>query len=137
MGMSRGKDGEEMNKIIAVLKNIISVENLNLLEFEKEGIIIKVLILQMNVNLKIGDKVYLGIKPTKLFISAKKCEFENVLEVKIKNIQKGKILSNVLCDFYGDEIEAIMLKDYIDFEKKAYLLFKASDISILGKVNES
>ena len=132
-----GKRGEEMNKITAVLKNIISVENLNLLEFEKENNLIKVLILQMNVNLKTGDRVYLGIKPTKLFISDKKCEFENVLEVKIKNIQKGKILANVLCDFYGDEIEAIMLKDYIDFEKKAYLLFKASDISVLGKVNES
>ena len=126
-----------MNKITAVLKNIISVDNLNLLEFEKENNLIKVLILQMNLNLKIEDEVYLGIKPTKLFLSSKKCEFENVLKVKIENIKKGKILANILCDFYGDEIEVVMLKDYVDFEKEAYLLFKASDISILGKVDES
>ncbi len=126
-----------MNKITAVLKNIISVDNLNLLEFEKNGQLIKVLILQMNLDLKVGDEVYLGIKPTKLFLSKNKCNFENVLEVEIKNFEKGEILTNVLCDFYGEKLEIIMLKDYIDFEKKAYLFFKASDISILGKVNES
>ena len=125
-----------MNNITAILKNIISVDNLNLLEFEKDKEIIKVLILQMNLDLKKGDEVKLGIKPTKLFLSKDKCNFENVLEVKIKNIQKGEILANILCDFKGEEIEVIMLKEYIDFEKKAYILFKASDISILGKVNE-
>ena len=125
-----------MNKITAVLKNIISVDNLNLLEFEKNGQLIKVLILQMNLDLKVGDEVYLGIKPTKLFLSKNKCNFENVLEVEIKNFEKGEILTNVLCDFKEEEIEVIMLKNYIDFEKKAYLLFKASDISVLGKVNE-
>ena len=125
-----------MNKIKAVLKNIKSVDNLNLLEFEKNGELIKVLILQMNLNLKVGDEVYLGIKPTKLFLSKTKCNFENSLEVEIKNFEKGKILTNILCNFKEEEIEVIMLKDYIDFEKKAYLLFKASDISVLGKVNE-
>ncbi len=125
-----------MNKITAVLKNIISVDNLNLLEFEKNKQLIKVLILQMNLDLKTGDEVWLGIKPTKLFLSKDKCDFENVLEVEIKDFEKGEILSNVLCDFYGDKIEVIMLKEYIRFEKRAYLLFKASDISILGKVNE-
>ena len=124
-----------MNKIKAVLKNIISVDNLNLLEFENKSTI-KVLILQMNLDLKKGDEVYLGIKPTRLFLSSKKCQFENSLEVNIKNIQKGEILANILCDFNGKEIEVIMLKEYINFEKNAYLLFKSSDVSILGKVNE-
>ena len=125
-----------MNKITAVLKNIISVNNLNLLEFEKENEIIKVLILQMNFDLKIGDKVFLGIKPTKLFLSSKKCNFENVFEVNIKDIQKGEILANVLCEFKGEEVEVLMLKEFVNFENRAYIFFKASDISIIGKVYE-
>jgi len=125
-----------MNKITAVLKNIVSVDNLNLLEFEKENQTISVLILQMNVELEIGDKVWLYIKPTKIFLSSFKCDFENSLEVDVKHIEKGKILANILCDFNGEEIEAIMLKKNINFENRAYLLFKASDISIVGKINE-
>ena len=126
-----------MNIITAVLKNIISVDNLNLLEFEKEKERVKVLILQMNLNLKKGDKVKLGIKPTKLFLSKNKCNFENCLEVNIKNIEKGEILANILCNFKGEDIEVLMLKKYADFQKKAYLMFKSSDISVLEKINES
>ena len=125
-----------MNKIKATLKKIIAVDNLHLLEFEKEEII-RVLILQMNIDLKIGDEVYLGIKPTKLFLSNNKCEFENILKVKIENILKGEILANILCDFKGEKIEVIMLKEFVNFKDEAYLIFKANDISILGKVNES
>ena len=124
-----------MNKIKAVLKNIKGVDNLHLLEFENKEKI-KVLILQMNMDLNTGDEVFLNIKPTKLFLSSKKCEYENVLKVDIKNIEKGEILANILCDFQGDEIEVIMLKEFVNFKNEAYLMFKASDISILGKVDE-
>lgn len=123
-----------MNKITAILKNIISVDNLNLLEFEKDNQKINVLILQMNINLNIGDKAVLYIKPTKLFLSNEKCEFENVLKVKIKRVEKGKILANIICEIAKEELEVLMLKDYINFEKDAYLMFKSSDISIIGKI---
>ena len=121
------------NKITAILKNIISVDNLNLLEFEKSNQHIKVLILQMNIDLKIGDKVLLYIKPTKLFLSSEYCEFENVLKVKIKKINNGEILSSVICEIDDEEIEVIMLKK--ELKKEAFLMFKASDISIIGKNN--
>lgn len=125
----------KVNKITAILKNIIFVDNLHLLEFEKEKQTIYVLILQMNLDLKVGDKVCLYIKPTKLYLSKKKCEYENVLEVNIKKIEKGNILVSVICEIEKEEIEVIMLNKNINFEKKAYLMFKASDISILEKSN--
>ncbi len=124
------------NKITAVLKNIVSVDNLNLLEFEKENQRINVLILQMNINLNIGDRARLYIKPTKLFLNREKCNFENALKVNIKKINEGKILASVICETGKEEIEVIMLKNYINFEKEAFLLFKASDISIIGKIND-
>ena len=123
------------NEITAVLKNIISIDNLNLLEFEKENQKINVLILQMNIDLKIGDKALLYIKPTKLFLSKEKCAFENILKVKIKKITQGKILASVICEIKEENIEVLMLKNYVDFDKEAYLMFKASDISIIGKVD--
>ncbi len=122
------------NEITAVLKNIISINNLNLLEFEKENQKINVLILQMNIDLKIGEKALLYIKPTKLFLSKEKCEFENVLKVKVKKIKKGKILANIICEITNEELEVLMLKNFADFETEAYLMFKASDISIIGKI---
>jgi len=125
-----------LNKVTATLKNIISIDNLNLLEFEKNNQKIFVLILQMNVDLKIGDKVLLYIKPTKLYLNKEKCEFENILKVRVKKINQGKILASVICEIENEEIEVIMLKKKINFEKEAYLLFKASDISILEKVYE-
>jgi len=123
-----------MNKIRAYLENIYSLKHLNLLEFKIEKYIINVVVLEMNIDLKTGDEVFLGIKPTKLFISGKICDFENVLPVKIKNIQKGEILSNVLCEISLQQIEVIMLSKNVNFEKEGYLLFKSTDVYIIGKV---
>ncbi len=122
-----------MNKIKAKLVSIKSIDNLNLLEFEKKGQTIKVLILQMNINLKIGDEALLYVKPTKLFLNNDKCNFENVLEVTVKHINKGKILASIICEF-EEEIEVLMLKEYVNFHNKAYLFFKSSDISVIGKI---
>lgn len=119
-----------MNKITAVLKNIKSVDNLNLLEFEKNGNIIKVLILQININIKKGDKALLYIKPTKLFLNSQKCEYENRLKVRVEEIQTGEILSNAVCSFENHTIEVLMLKEYVNFEKEAYMYFKSSDVTV-------
>ena len=119
-----------MNKITAVLKNIKSVDNLNLLEFEINGNIIKVLILQMNINIKKGDKALLYIKPTKLFLNSQKCEYENRLKVRVEEIQTGEILSNAVCSFENHTIEVLMLKEYVNFEKEAYMYFKSSDVTV-------
>ncbi len=121
-----------MNLIISKLKNIKSLDNLNLLYFEE----VKVLILQMNLDIKINQKAKLYIKPTKLFLSKEKCEFENRLKVNIKNITKGEILASIICEYKNFEIEVIMLKECINFENEAYLYFKASDISIVEVIND-
>jgi len=125
-----------LNKIIATLKEIKGLDNINLLTFELKDNIIKVLILQRNMDLKIGQKAVLSIKPTKLFLSNKPCDFENVLKVKIKEITKGELVSLVNCDLYGNEIEVMMLSSKVNFKDVAYLMFKACDISILEIIND-
>jgi molybdopterin-binding protein len=126
-----------MNKFEAVLEDIVSLERLNLLKFKTEKEYINVIILEMNLNLKKGDKAILGVKPTKCFLLPEKVPFENCLKVKIKEITKGKILSNVVCEFEKNEFEVIMLNDFADINEEAFLVFKASDISIIEAKNAS
>jgi len=121
-----------MNIIISNLKKIKGDENLHLLIFED----IKVLILQLNLPLEIGKRAKLFIKPTKLFLSSEKFEFENRLKVKVKNIKLGKILASVICEYKNFEIEVLILKENINFEKEAFLYFKSSDVSVLEVVND-
>ena len=121
-----------MNIIISNLKEIKGDGELHLLIFED----LKVLILQLNLPLKVGKKAKLFIKPTKLFLSSEKFEFENRLKVKVKNIKLGKILANVICEYKNFEIEVLMLKENINFEKEAFLYFKSSDVSVLEAVND-
>jgi hypothetical protein len=120
----------------ALLKEIVSLGGMNLLRFFVDDVEIKVLILELNLDLKEGDFANLYIKPTKLYVSKNRCDFENVLEVDIKNIQKGKIVSVIKGEFKGFEFEAIMLSEMVKVQNKGYLLFKSSDVSVLGKCND-
>ncbi len=121
-----------MNIIISELKGIKSLDNINLLIFNDA----KVLILQKNIPIDIGEKAKLYIKPTKLFLSSQKFDYENRLKVSIQKIIKGEILASIICLYKNFEIEVLMLKEYINFVNDAYLYFKSSDISVLEVLND-
>jgi len=121
-----------MNVIVSTLKEIKGDENLHLLIFED----LKVLILQLNMPLKLNKKAKLFIKPTRLFLSAEEFEFENRLKVKIRSIKKGEILASVVCKYKNFELEVLMLKENINFEKEAFLYFKSSDVSVIEVVDD-
>ena len=124
-----------MNRLIGEITDIRSLERLNLIECKVGLQSVKILILEMNINLKPGKKIELLIKPTALSVSDKKCVFENVLKGRVVEIQKGEILSNVTVNVEGFEMECIMLKEYADFRDNVYIFFKANDVAI-GKVFE-
>jgi len=117
-------------RIKAKLNKIKNKDGLNLLFFEYYDNIIKVLMLEMNINLREGDIATLRVKPTLLFLSSQKIDYENVLEVDIVEIKKGEIMANIICKYKNDVFEVLMLKEYANFEKKAYLYFKANFVSV-------
>jgi len=117
-------------RVKAKLIDIKSVDNLNLLFFDYKNEIIKVLMLEMNIDLKLNQYAYLKIKPTLLFLNSQKFDFENRLKVEIVNIKKGEIMANVLCRFKEDYFEVLMLKEGINFEKEAYLYFKSNFVAV-------
>jgi molybdopterin-binding protein len=124
-----------MNEIKANLIKIVTKDNVNLLKFKVGDDIINVLILQMNIKVDIDDEVVLSIKPTKLYLNKNRCDFENVLKVKIININYGEIVAVVEVEFEGNKIEVVMLKEKINFDDEAYLMFKSTDV-IIKAVND-
>jgi hypothetical protein len=117
-------------RIKAKLKKIKSKDNLNLLFFEYYDTIIKVLMLEMNINLKIEDEAFLRVKPTLLYLSREKIDFENVMEVEIVKIENGEIMSKIICKYFEDTFEVLMLKENVDFDKKAFLYFKSNFVAV-------
>lgn len=123
-----------MNTIIATVKDIVSLERLNLIKFELNFQEINVLILEMNIDISIGKKAELIIKPTAISVINEKCDFENVLKAKVKSVKRGTILTSLFLDVEGYEIEALTLKK--DFNKEVYIAFKANDIAIVKVFND-
>lgn len=120
-----------MNRLIAEVFEIQSLERVNLIKFKLNEQIINVLILEMNLNLKVGKKAELLIKPTAVSVLKNRCVFENVLSAELKDVEKGKILSRITVDVEGFAVESIMIKELADFEgSEVYIAFKANEVAI-------
>ena len=117
-----------MNVLTAEVKEIVSLKRLNLIKFALNKQTLNVLILEMNLDLDVGKKAELIIKPTAVSVLNEKCDFENILKGRVKQIEKGKVLSSVTVEVEGFEMEAITLNK--DFKDEVYIVFKANDIAI-------
>jgi len=118
-----------MNRLNAKLIKIEG-KNVKLLTFKVNDEIIKVLSLDEYVKNK---EYILEVNPSKLFVSKEKFEYENRLEVNIEKISQIDILVNIFCKYKNYKFEVLMLKEFVNFENKAYLYFRASDVFIEEK----
>ena len=119
-----------MNRLIAEVYEIDSLDRLNLIKFKLNKQTVNVLILEMNLDLKVGKRAELLIKPTAISVLNQKCEFENILSGKLKEVEKGEILARVLVDIEGFDIESIMIKELADFNDEVFVAFKANEVTI-------
>jgi len=127
-----------MNKIEAKVSKIESVENLNLVNFLFNENTLTMISLELNKRVKKNKKVLLNIKPTNISL-AKNFEglisSSNKLTGKIVSIERGKLLSGVICDVNKVLMEAIVTTKSLDqmnlsLRENIVLLFKASDLAI-------
>jgi len=119
-----------VNRLRAVVKQIIPLKRLNLIKFDFNSHEINVLILEMNISLDVGKKAELIVKPTAVSVLNEYCGFENVLRGKVKSVKKGDILASVKVDVCGVEIESVLLKEKADFKEDVFVVFKANDIAV-------
>lgn len=132
-----------MNKIEAIISQIDNIENLNIVQFDFSGIKLKMMSLDLNENVKVGQKVLLIVKATNILL-AKNFEgmisFSNQINGKIDNIENGKLLCSVTIkvkDTYFQSIITQTSANKMNLKKndEIDIFIKASDLSIEEVIN--
>ena len=133
-----------MNKIVATISQIHNVKNLNIVEFEFNKIKLKMMSLDLNENIKVGQKVILTIKPTNIAIAKDikgSLSYSNQITTVVKNIERGNLLSIINANYENTKFQSTITSSSLErMELKdndiVTLLFKASDLSILEVIND-
>lgn len=128
-----------MSKILASIKNIKSVDNLNIVTFDFFGNTLKMMSLELGNKIQVGSKVLLGVKPTSIAIAKEfsgEISFSNRLQGKIVNIDKGELLCNLKIEIAGSIFESIITKDSahsmdLKLNDEVTIFIKASELSIV------
>ena len=58
-----------MSQLVATIKKINSIDNLNIVEFDFHGLTLKMMSLDLNADVQVGKKVKLSVKPTNISIA--------------------------------------------------------------------
>lgn len=128
-----------MSQMVATVKSIENLEQLNIVEFEFNAHVLKMMSLDLNSNISIGKKVLLSVKPTNIALAkdlAGEISFSNQIVATIQTLTHGKLLSSV-----GLTIDNIVFESIITLNSakrmnlrindKVIMLIKASDLFIL------
>lgn len=127
-----------MNNLVVVVKQIETLDSLNIVTFDLDGIELKMMSLELNEKVTVGRKVVLTIKPTHISFAKNfsgTMSISNKFSAKIKGINKGKLLSSAIFETKYTLIESVFttssLKEMNLQLHDEYLIFiKASDLSI-------
>ena len=133
-----------MSQIIATIKKIHNIDNLNIVEFDFFGKTLKMMSLDLNKNVQIGKKVKLAVKPTNISIAKNlfgEISLSNQLVVNIKSIENGQLLRSIILEVNDTTFESIITADSskrmnLQKNEQVTILIKASDLSILEVLND-
>ncbi|MBP9616265.1 molybdenum-pterin binding domain-containing protein [Arcobacter acticola] len=133
-----------MSQIIATIKKIHNIDNLNIVEFDFFGKTLKMMSLDLNKNVQIGKKVKLAVKPTNISIAKNlfgEISLSNQLVVNIKSIENGQLLSSIILEVNDTIFESIITADSskrmnLQKNEQVTILIKASDLSIMEVLND-
>ena len=130
--------------MIARVKDIKTIDSLNIVEFDFNNITLKMMSLELHKEVKLESKVKLLVKPTSVAISKKYIEdisLSNQALAKIVAIENGELLSSLSLQINDTFIESIITKESsqrLDLKKGDIIniLIKASDLSILRVLHD-
>lgn len=133
-----------MSKLIATIKKINSIDNLNIVEFEFLGTTLKMMSLDLGSNIQIGKKVRLSVKPSNISIAKNftgEISLSNQLVAIIQNIENGELLSSVSLKISDFLLESIITVDSskrmnLQIGDEVKILIKASNLSIEEVLND-
>ena len=133
-----------MSKIKAIITQINSVENLNIVKFDFNGSTLKMMSLDLAQNVKIGKKVILVVKPTHIALAKDflgELSYSNQIKAKVVECENGKLLSAVKLSVNNAVFESIITVDSairmgIKKDDNLTMLIKASDLSIFEVLDD-
>ena len=133
-----------MSKLVATIKKINSVDNLNIVEFDFNGLTLKMMSLDLNDDVKIGKKVELSVKPTNISIAKNligEISLSNQIVATIQSLENGQLLTSVILKINDTLLESIITVDSskrmnLQIGEVVTILIKASNLSIGEVLND-
>ena len=128
-----------MSQIKAVITQIETVDNLNIVKFDFQGHSLTMMSLDLNNDISVGKEVILGIKPTHIAIGKNfsgLVSYANQIKAKIISCTHGKLLSSIKLSVDDVVLESIItlesaLKMDLKTDDDVTMMIKASELSIL------
>lgn len=129
-----------MNKFAVTVSHIDSVDTLNIITFMWGNITIKMVSLDVEEELNIGDHVVLGVNFTSVAIakgSSTQLSYINQINASISSVEKGKLLSVVTINCHENNINSLLVTDSVErmdlqTGDEIIMIIKANDIFLLG-----
>ena len=130
--------------MIARVKDIKTIDSLNIVEFDFNNITLKMMSLELHKEVKLESKVKLLVKPSNVIISKNYIEdisLSNQTLAKIVAIENGELLSSISLEIGDTTFESIITKEsskrlHLQEGNIVNILIKASDLSILRVIHD-
>ncbi|MFA6789286.1 MAG: TOBE domain-containing protein [Arcobacteraceae bacterium] len=127
-----------MSPIVATVTTIDNLEQLNIVEFDFQGLKLKMMSLDLNANVQVGKRVVLSIKPTNIALAKNitgDLSFSNQIVATIDSLIMGELLSSVVLKTKEILFESIITvssakRMNLQQNDEVIMLIKASDVSI-------
>ena len=133
-----------MSQLVATIKKINFVDNLNIVEFDFNGLTLKMMSLDLNDDVKIGKKVELSVKPSNISIAKNligEISLSNQIVATIQSLENGQLLTSVILKINDTLLESIITVDSskrmnLQIGEVVTILIKASNLSIGEVLND-
>jgi len=133
-----------MSSLIATVSQVESCDSLHIVKFDLHGQTLSMMSLDLSEKIKIGTVVKLAVKPSHIAIAKNfvgDVSYSNQLDVTIKDLENGQLLSSVKLDFFDTTLESIITvnsskKMNLQVGDKVKAFIKASEISIDEIIND-
>jgi molybdopterin-binding protein len=133
-----------MSQMVATVKEIENLEQLNIVVFECKNQTLKMMSLDLNPCIQVSKKVILSVKPTNIALAKNivgEISFSNQLCATIEDITPGKLLCSVKLKWQGFLFESIITNSSaarmkLQKNDEVTMLIKASDLSIMDVQND-
>jgi len=128
-----------MTKLVATIIEVENVDNLHIVKFDLDGIALTMMSLDLHVDMSIGTKVTLGVKPLHVAIAKNLSgliSYSNQIKSKIVSIDKGILLSSIKLKVKEFGLESVITTDSLDemdlhVDDEVLILIKANELSIV------